>query len=166
MRPPARNIISLTRSIWPEGPLIGRTPIGQFQEGGLASSRRFSAFTSPCTKRRPKLNSRPCAIQSAVRSRQAEYGLRVQSTRHGRPNGSGSFAKRSDTEPLLAAVFGVAALAFVGTSISSHTSVEEHENPIKSDDNVDITDTDGKLPHVLSYHFAKIATPGTCSNKR
>ena len=144
MRPPPRNIINLTRSIWSEGPLLGRIPIGQAQEGGLAASRRFSAFTKPCAKSRPKLKSRPCAIQPAVRSSRASYGIRVQSTQHGRPIGSGSSAKRSDTEPLLAAVFGVAALAFVGTSISSHTGVEDHENPIKSDDNVDITDTDGK----------------------
>jgi hypothetical protein len=53
---------------------------------------------------------------------------------------------------LLAAVFGVTALAFIGTSISSHTSVEENENLIKSDDDVDITDTDGKLFRTFSYH--------------
>lgn len=145
MRPPARNIINLTRSLCTEGPLIRRTPIGQIEEGGLAASRRFSAFTSPCSKSNVRLKSRQCEIQPAVKLHRVGYGIRFQSTQHEFPGGSRGSPKRSDTKPLLGALFGATALAFVGTSLVTRDSVEETENPIKSDDDVDITDTDGKL---------------------
>ena len=145
MRPPARNIINLTRSWCSEGPLIGRVPIGQIREGGLAASRRFSAFAAPCSKNKSSAKTIRCTTEPPVRLRQVGCGTRFQSTKNGFPGGPGSTPKRSDTKPLLGAVLGASALAFVGKSLASRESVEEDVNPIKSDDDVNITDTDGTL---------------------
>ena len=142
MRPPARNIINLTRSLCAEGPLIGRAPIGQTQEGGLAASRRCSAFAAP--SRTSKLSAR-CTAEPPVRLRQVRCGIRFQSTKNGFPGGPGSTPKRSDTKPLLGAVLGASALAFVGRSLASRENVDEDVNPIKSDDDVNITDAEGTL---------------------
>lgn len=145
MRPPARNIINLTRSICSEGPLVGKVPIGQFQEGGLAAPRRFSAFAAPCSNSKASLKNVRYATEPPVRLRQVGFGIRFQSTQNGFPGGPGSTPKRSDTKPLLGAVLGASALAFVGKSLASRDSEEEAVNPIKSDDNVNIEDTDGEF---------------------
>ena len=159
MRPPTRNIINLAHSICLEGPLAKRAPIGRISEGRLASSRQFSAFAAPHASNKARLRSTQCTTQQAISARRSAYQFRSQYTNHGPSPGPKWTAKRSDTKPLLGAVVGATALAFIGTSIASRESVEDVENPIKSDDDVDIEDTHGKLMFPLeSSHSAMISS--------
>ena len=147
MPPSPRPILNLTRYLFSEGPLIGRAPIGQFKDVGPKAKRRFSAFVSPCKNKIPRSKRWQDVSLRCNKSRQIGSGARLKSTWEHVPGGVATSPKRSNTGPLLGVLFGASALAYVGSSVFSHVDVQD--NPIKSGDGINITDTDGKLIDAL-----------------
>lgn len=141
MRPPSRPVLILTRSLLADGPLAGRFPIGQFQHVGSIASRPYSAILSQHTSK-PRAKRRHDVAQRCSKLRQRTSGARSSSQWEKAPYGVANTPKRSNTAPLLGVLFGATALAYLGSSLIPHVDVQD--NPIKSSDGVDITDTDGK----------------------
>lgn len=143
MRPSSRSCLSLTQSVFSGGPLVGKFPIGRFAEVGPTSSRLYSVVTKQATCKATRVKRWQATTQRFAEGRQIGSGFRNKSSWEKAQGGAAETPKRADTKPLLGALFGVTAVAYIGSSLISHDSDVE-ENPIKSTDGVDITDADGK----------------------
>lgn len=130
MRPISRRLLASALHV-SETPLsvIARAPIGYVKSGELAARRTLQTCAAP----------RGWSVQRQVTSR------RWQSTWEKQPV-PGSQPKRSNTAPLLAGVLGASALAYLGSKFTLQDD-EDHENPVKTNDNIDLEDGEGK--HLL-----------------
>lgn len=136
MNPLPRRLIALKPScIKAPGPLYSAAPIGRFCEANPASRRLASNLQNVGKKQRPSRRwtgaKQGVSTQIGLRARFQHTWEKIATS-----------PKRSNTTPLLGAVFGATALAYVGKALVSHE--QEEENPIKSTDGLDTPDEDGK----------------------
>ncbi len=141
MPPLSRPLIALSRSLLPaEVPLISRTPIGRIAQGEAAGQRFFGSFHRSTQK---QAGAKGWATNPPVRTGGSRRFQSTWEKQHGSP-------KRSNTAPLLGAALGATALAYVGSTFASQQT-EEDENPIKSEDSIDLTDAEGWLFSTSSH---------------
>lgn len=141
MHPFSRRLFALNSScIKAGGPLISGAPIGWVSEARPAASRRLATTLQNAGQKRAAAKRWNCARRHAEAS-QRRTSARFQHTWE-KPHGAATSPKRSNTAPLLGALFGATAFAYVGSVFISHD--HEEENPIKSTDGVDIADEEGE----------------------
>lgn len=146
MHPLPRRLFALRPScIKAGGPLYSGAPIGWIGEANPASRRLASTLQQAGQKRAvaKRWNGAKRNLQCSQR------GSRFQHTWEKAHAGATS-PKRSNTARPIGALFGATALAYLGSVFVSHDHQEE--NPIKSTDDIDIDDTEGKqaLSHLGS----------------
>lgn len=136
MHPLPRRLIALNAPrIKASAPLKSAAPIGRFVEANPASRRLATTLQNAGKKqtvtKRWNVGKKVTSSQIGLRARFQHTWEKIASS-----------PKRSNTTPLLGAIFGATALAYVGTAFAGHHY--EEENPIKSTDGVDIPEDDGK----------------------
>lgn len=142
MRPFTRRIFALTDPIYlsPEAPLLGKLPVGRASRVGQLSSRPISGVNTVehNAARGKSLDiGRLCGKQASQRA----VGSRFQSTwNQQKVSEIATQPKRSNAGPLLGVLVGASALAYIGSSISSHIDVQEDSG---TSGGVSITDAEG-----------------------
>jgi len=142
MPPTLRPIVKLIQAGGVEGPLFTRTVIGPAR-GRLAAFFQTDA-RSVRVRRWQEIQ------QQTSTTRQFHNSVRVKKPYPPPPPAPLATPKTSNAAPLLGVLFGASALAFIGTSLIPQKDIEQPESHIHADDDIDITETDGRYDrHVV-----------------